>query len=232
MALLDDKAIGKRLSSKRLELFPGISSRKYAMDAGIDSSQYAKIEKGDLPITDNIMDKLVATYGLNKNYILHGINVPQETTTVEDNPNYLKKRLALKNGEEKTKVPVYGGYTTLGNIEVIDDANVKHRVVAELPTDVFPGCDYAEKAKGDSMYPLIMNQALLVGKRCPVDGIAYGEKYIIKTRKGLDTTKFVHPGSTEKKIKLKAYNKSIPDQEINIEDVVFVCRVHWIVNPT
>lgn len=52
MALLDDKAIGKRLSSKRLELFPGVLSRKYAMDAGIDASQYSKIEKGELPITD------------------------------------------------------------------------------------------------------------------------------------------------------------------------------------
>lgn len=129
-------------------------------------------------------------------------------------------------------MPVYGGFTTLGNIEVIDDENIKNRVIAELPSDVFPGCNYAEKAKGDSMYPLIMNQALLVGKTCTVKGISYGEKYIIKTADGLDTTKFVHPGTDPGTIKLKAYNKNVPDQEIQIADIVFACRVHWIVNPT
>lgn len=140
--------------------------------------------------------------------------------------------MLLKNGELGKEVPVYGGFTTLGNIEVIDDEGLKHRVIAQLPADVFPGCDYAEKAKGDSMYPLIMNQALLVGKTCPVEGIVYGEKYIIKTSSGKDTTKYVHPGSKKGVINLKAYNKSVPDQEVLMSEIVFACRVHWIVNPT
>lgn len=157
-------------------------------------------------------------------------NTPHGTND-DTRVDYIQTRRKLKNSDSSA-VPVYGGFTTLGNIEVIDDQNIKHKVIAELPTNVFPGCDYAEKAKGDSMYPLIMNQALLVGKVCPVKGIIYGEKYIIKTRDGLDTTKFIHPGSKDGVIKTKAYNKSVPDQEINIDDIVFVCRVHWIVNPT
>lgn len=158
------------------------------------------------------------------------LNVPNETMQ-ESEATYLTQRRNLKNGE-KSKVPVYGGFTTLGNIEVIDDANMKHKVVAELPADIFPGCNHAEKAKGDSMYPLIMNQALLIGKVCHSEGLIFGEKYIIKTKTGMDTTKFIHPGTKQGIIKLKAYNKSIPDQEINIEDIIFCCRVHWIINPT
>lgn len=145
---------------------------------------------------------------------------------------YLEKRRDHKNNGTKKDVPVFGGFTTLGNIQVYDDGNVKNKIVGHLPADFFPNCDYAERAKGDSMYPLIMNQALLIGKTCSIRGITFGEKYIIKTKDGMDTTKFVHPGSEVGFVKLKAYNKSIPDQEIDIKEVVFVCRVHWIVNPT
>lgn len=158
-------------------------------------------------------------------------NVPQETLLEEPATDYIAIRRSLKNGD-KPAVPVFGGFTTLGNIEVYDDENVKHKVVGHLPTEFFPNCDYAEKAKGDSMYPLIMNQALLVGRTCQANGITYGEKYIIKTKHGMDTTKYVHPGSEIGKIKLKAYNKSVPEQEVDVSDVVFVCRVYWIINPT
>lgn len=153
-------------------------------------------------------------------------------TSDNETDSYQKKRLEQKNNGTKPKVPVYGGFTTLGNITIIDDENVKNRVIAELPSEVFPGCDYSEKAKGDSMYPLIMNQALLVGKMCSVKGITLGEKYIIKTKDGLDTTKYVHPSEKAGYLILKAYNKSVPDQSVYIKDIVFSCRVYWIINPT
>ncbi len=88
------------------------------------------------------------------------------------------------------------------------------------------------------MYPLIMNQALLVGKKCSPKGIVVGEKYIIKTKDGMDTTKFVHPVFDDNKkripdkLLLVAHNKNIPAQEVDIVDIVFSCRVHWIINPT
>lgn len=155
----------------------------------------------------------------------------ERETVVEEPQAYLERRRNLKNSNQPD-VPIFGGFTTLGNIVVYDDDNMKNKVIGKLPSDMFSGCDYGERAKGDSMYPLIMNQALLVGKTCSVKGITYGEKYIIKTKDGNDTTKFVHPGSTPETIKLKAYNKSVPEQEFHIDDIVFVCRVYWIINPT
>ena len=173
-----------------------------------------------------ILDSLIKEFG----EILQ--NVSRETS------NYIDKRRDYKNHHVKEPVPVYGGYSTLGNITVYDDERLKNEVIGTLPPNIFPNCDYAEKAKGDSMYPLIMNQALLVGKVCSAKGIVHGEKYIIKTKDGLDTTKFVHPVKddnnrrVERKLLLVAHNKSIPPQEIDINDIVFSCRVHWIVNPT
>lgn len=84
MAFLDKKAVGERLKEKRKET--NLSPRQFAIQAGIDQSQYSKIEKGDLPITENIMNKLVKHYGLDKNSILHGTNVPRETVNGSTSP--------------------------------------------------------------------------------------------------------------------------------------------------
>lgn len=216
----------------------GLTQQQVADFLGISLRSYQHYEAGRFPAykKDAIrdLDRELGTgiYGslYPDDKISHG---EAKLATMQDDPApYYKRRQELKNGQEKPKVPVYGGFTTLGNIEVIDDENMRQRIIAELPAEIFPGCDHAEKAKGDSMYPLIMNQALLVGKTCTVKGISYGEKYIIKTRDGLDTTKFVHPGPGADSLKLKAYNKSIPDQEVLISDIVFACRVQWIINPT
>lgn len=226
MSFLDNKEVGKRLADIREQ--KELSSRQFAMAANIDPSQYAKIEKGELPITTNICEKICNTYGVEQNYLLYGKNVPHETTK---DSNYLSKRRELKNNTTK-EIPMYGGFTTLGNIELIDDEKLKHKVVAQLPPEVFPGCDFAERAKGQSMYPYIQNQAVLVGKTCTMQGIVYGEIYTIKTKHGLDTTKYLHPSEKVGNIRLVAYNRNVPDQEILIDDVVFVYRVHFIINPT
>ena len=89
----------------------------------------------------------------------------------EDAPTYQQKRLQSKLNGSREDVPVYNGSTTLGNITLFSDENKEQ--IATLPQTVFPGCDYAEKASGDSMYPLIMNQALLVGRKCPPAGLTY-----------------------------------------------------------
>lgn len=86
MAFLNNKEIGNRLKTKREGT--KLSSRKFAIQADIDVSQYAKIEKGDLPITKNILDKLVKVHGLDRNWVLYGTFVPQET---EDDFNLLRE---------------------------------------------------------------------------------------------------------------------------------------------
>ncbi|MBS1915713.1 MAG: hypothetical protein JST87_05510 [Bacteroidetes bacterium] len=150
---------------------------------------------------------------------------------ISNNKSYIESRFEKKNSD-RPNIKVRGGFTNLSNITVYQDDPDKYEVVGELPQGLFPRCDYAERAKGDSMYPLIMNQALLVGKRCSIGGLVWGEKYIIKTREGLDTTKFVHPGADKNKILLIAHNKNVPPQEIDKKDIIFACRVNWIINPT
>lgn len=86
MGFLKDKEVGKRLEALRGEK----SSRKIAMQAGIDPSQYVKIEKGELSITENILNKIIAEYGWNEDFILfgHGTSVPRGTSENEKDQTY------------------------------------------------------------------------------------------------------------------------------------------------
>jgi transcriptional regulator with XRE-family HTH domain len=202
-----------------------VSMPDLAIVSGISKENLYKWEKGTKPTDFESVKKLEkileSEWKVLQIYLLES----------ERSNSYLQKR---RNEKLKDKsIPVMGGSTNLSNIEVYNDDKSRFEVIGSLPQNVFPGCDYAERAKGDSMYPLIMNQALLVGKQCNKDGMVWGEKYIVKTKTGLDTTKFVHPvEGDESKLELKAHNKSIPPQRINIDDIDFCCRVHWIINPT
>jgi DNA-binding XRE family transcriptional regulator len=86
MWMLKNKDVGKRLKAARIE--KGLNSRQFALKAGIDQSQYLKIEKGDSSITKKTMAKLVATYGLVQNYILYGKNVPNESVMEDNSEEY------------------------------------------------------------------------------------------------------------------------------------------------
>lgn len=77
MAFLDDKEVGKRLKTKREDT--GLSPRKFAMGADVDPSQYSKMEKGVLPVTENTLEKLARKYRLDKTFILYGTIVPHGT---------------------------------------------------------------------------------------------------------------------------------------------------------
>lgn len=85
---LHDIEIGRRL----VDLRGDKSAREIAIGAGIDPSQYVKIEKGKSSITENILEKLTGTYKWNEDYILwgEGINVPHETFKAEDLKDFIK----------------------------------------------------------------------------------------------------------------------------------------------
>lgn len=115
MGLLNNIEVGNRLKIIRLNM--NLSPSSFANNAGIDVSQYSKIEKGSLPITKNILEKLIKTYSLDGEFIKHGINVPRATQAEDSGEpgpgenapptSYLKKRQDIKNESKKYRVPFY-----------------------------------------------------------------------------------------------------------------------------
>ncbi len=194
--------------------------------------------EGNMPSIQIVNDILKHIPEINSNWLITGegemlLQPPQTTEPEKQKGAYLKERRTKKNDEPVKDIPVYVGNTRAGTIQVYSDDPEMQTPIAHLPVNVFPGCNHGEKVNGDSMYPLIMNQAFVVGKIIDKRGIIYGEKYGIHTRYGQSMVKFIHPSMQGKEyIKIVSYNDKIPPQDIPIDDITFVYRVHFIINPS
>lgn len=72
MGLFNNQEIAERLKEYR-QVKQRSSSRKFALTAGIDPSQYAKLEAGKLDISQTLVARLTAAYpDLTKDFILYG----------------------------------------------------------------------------------------------------------------------------------------------------------------
>lgn len=152
----------------------------------------------------------------------------------EKKSNYLEERRNHKlNHVKDADITVYQIGTKASFIDIYDDEH-QDQPIGKLNSSVFPGCNHAERITGSSMYPMIVNQAMVVGEKLnDARGISSGEIYVIHTNRGLRTCKYVH--TIEKKpeeIKLVALNKNVPPQTIPVADITLIMRVYFIINPS
>lgn len=145
-----------------------------------------------------------------------------------------KRRNHKLNHVKEDDIGVYQAGTRGSFIDLYEDENTEV-TIGSLNSSIFPGCDLALKVTGSSMYPMIVNQSVIVGERLQIDarGISSGEIYAVHTKQGLKTCKYVHildskPGF----IRLVALSKSIPPQTVAIEDIILLMRVYFIINPS
>lgn len=153
----------------------------------------------------------------------------QSSMVMEDDSPYLERRRVLKNSD-KEDLPVYIGNTQAGKIEVYSDDPAAQTPVAFLPAQIFPGCNHAERVTGNSMYPRIVNQGYVVGK--VVDKrqtLAPGEIYGVHFN-GMAVVKYLHIQS-DGHFLLKSDNKEVPSFTVPMDEVTFLFRVYFILNP-
>jgi hypothetical protein len=146
--------------------------------------------------------------------------------------NYRQKRLAKKLTDAPSDIPVYAGNMQGGIVHVFNDDPESGTPIGTLSPMIFKDCDHAEVISGDSMYPIICNQGIAVGRKVQKEGIIYGEKYGIHTRHGMKAAKFVHAGSKKELLKLVSHNSHIPPQEILLDDVTFCFHIRYVINPS
>lgn len=223
MSFLDNSKIAERLSRIRGD----VSMRKFAMAADIDPSQYTKIEKGELTISENILQKLIDKYNVDKDYILYGTMIPHNKFQ-----SYIEKRRVQKNSSENPGIPVYeAAPTTLTNTEVYRDEKIgTPDFWISIPN--LRDCDYGTRAKGDSMHPLIRTNALIIGKRIvDFNVIIMGEIYTVRTKNGMETTKYIHPHpDNDELILLVPYNEKAKTTVLHKSDIAEIYEAKAVFN--
>jgi transcriptional regulator with XRE-family HTH domain len=189
MSLLDNKKIGERLKKFREGLqLPdedgtAPSVRQFAISVGIDTSQYSKIEKGDLPITDNTLTKILEKYPeLPKEYLLHGLGTYVPRGEGNNGTSFIEKRNQLKNNNvKKNTVPFYDAKVTAGITET--EMSPIHAPAGTIDIgDLLHDSQAALRIYGNSMIPNYPPGCVVGLARCQSKFIEPGEVYVIETR--------------------------------------------------
>ncbi len=154
------------------------------------------------------------------------------TVVNEPEVTYLVQRRRKKNTTENTneRVPAYDIGSRLGTVPTYSDNS--EALIGTLPRNLFPGCNHAEIVRGDSMYPLVRNGAVVVCKEFDKGLIINGDIYLIHASNGLNTCKYIHKIKGDpSKVKIISYNKEVPEDEIRIDEILRIFRVLFIINP-
>ena len=210
---------------KAARVLTGLNQTEFAELLGIKRTTYAEYERKIEPDLE-MLTRIAAAAKVNLSDIIGTSSQNDEKFISYQEERQFKKIVGDPD------IPVFTGNTRAGTIEIYTDDPSQQTPIGHLSAKVFPGCNHAEKVNGDSMYPLICNQAYVVGKIIDKRGIIWGEKYIIHTIHGQSVVKFIHPSKQKDCIKIVSHNKSIPEQDIPMDDINFCCRVHFIVNPS
>jgi phage repressor protein C with HTH and peptisase S24 domain len=148
-------------------------------------------------------------------------------------PYQEQRRNHKLNHVKESDISVYQAGTRGSFIDLYEDEDTAE-TIGRLNSSIFPGCNLALKVTGSSMYPMIVNQGIIVGERMEdPKGISSGEIYAVHTSRGIKTCKYVHiidskPGF----IKLVALSKSVPPQTIPVDEIILLMRVYFIINPS
>lgn len=220
---IDNQAVGDRLRKQREKT--ELSARKFAMKAGVDQSQYSKIEKAELPITENILSKLIYTYKFNREYILYGTNVPNETKVGDKTPSYglptgtdlietegdakdyLSKRLALKNHSKK-RIPFYDAEAVGGITET--EMTPIHAPSGTIDIgDLLNDSHAAIRIYGNSMLPNYPPGCVVGLVKCDHNFIEPGEVYVIETRDRRILKRLFYPNDKPESEKITCYSDNI-----------------------
>lgn len=112
--MIDNKTIGERLKTVRTLI--NVNPSRFASDAGVDISQYAKAEKGAKGLGNSKLMDLCSTWGINMDYLLTGKGHPFDAAQSREATG-----AHVANGS-----PLTGAHVTLqDHINLLKDYNEK-----------------------------------------------------------------------------------------------------------
>jgi len=212
---------------KQLMTSRGQTANAFAIQADINSSNFAKKLKGSQKITKADIEKICNHLGVSQEWLINGKGdiYTAEGEAMIENQFAMKFAKSLSNKEKERRTPFYDIDFALGFNEMYnDEPNVPSKYIS------VPGYEKADfwcRTSGDSMKPFISNGDIIALKEV-FDWQSFlpmNEVYAIMTTNDLRTVKVVRKGSDDMHFTLHAYNEEYEDQEISKATITKVFKV-------
>ncbi|WP_288530768.1 LexA family transcriptional regulator [uncultured Bacteroides sp.] len=175
------------------------------------------------------IDRVIRTFGLDANFFIFGSveqnkddNYPTEMVS-----NNKSRQLSARNAIKY--YPAVSG--SMGGVQFLDDPEESY---VDIILPGFSECKYAINAYGDSMHPVIKSGQVVILMEWTERFIDWGRIYLVVTKTGYRTIKYLKPADNLNAIRCESENKELnPAFDIDKEDVLKLFLVKgWVCRDT
>lgn len=200
-----------------------LSQSRFAEHMGISPANMSKHLNGKLPITHGLVNRICLDYGVSRNWLLQGTDVPFGKN--ETQPLRHTAGRPAKRGVPVYDIDVTAGFGPLERMFTND--RITGRI--DLPQLSNPADERIVRVSGNSMEPLISDGSLIAIRESQSDTIFWGQPYVII----MDDYRMVkiprkHPD--ESLLILHSDNPDYDDIEVKRADVIGMYMVDAVIN--
>lgn len=205
-----------------------MSQAQFAKKIGLDPANISKYVNGHLPITDNLINRIVVNTGVAREWLRDGIGLPFDKNHVVDTPQRQEMSIGVKVLQQRS-LPIYD-ISVLAGVEELDRAFTRENIIGYISIPHLNPNWAVVQAQGNSMSPIIESGAYLAflpENEFPL--VSWGEIYIV-IMDNRRVVKYVRRDEDPNKIILKSANEDYDPMEVDKKDIVAMYPVKAIIN--
>lgn len=195
----------------------GISRAEIARKMGILPQTLNNVINGTRGISDDFLDKFIATFNISQLELVKRNDGIQPITPIDH-------RFILRTDHklESQDIPLYDLSATAGLMAIFNDNHISPDDYLRIPN--LPPVDGAIYVRGESMTPLLNSGDIIIFKRLALslDSILWGQIYLLSFTAGGDfftVVKYVQKSDTPDCIRLVSHNDRFQPKDIPLSSI-------------
>lgn len=195
----------------------GISRAEIARKMGILPQTLNNVINGTRGISDDFLDKFIATFNISQLELVKRNDGIQPITPIDH-------RFILRTDHklESQDIPLYDLSATAGLMAIFNDNHISPDYYLRIPN--LPPVDGAIYVRGESMTPLLKSGDIIIFKRLALslDSILWGQIYLLSFTAGGDfftVVKYVQKSDTTDCIRLVSHNDRFQPKDIPLSSI-------------
>ena len=195
----------------------GISRAEIARKMGILPQTLNNVINGTRGISDDFLDKFIATFNISQLELVRRNDGIQPITPIDH-------RFILRTDHklESQDIPLYDLSATAGLMAIFNDNHISPDDYLRIPN--LPPVDGAIYVRGESMTPLLKSGDIIIFKRLALslDSILWGQIYLLSFTAGGDfftVVKYVQKSDTTDCIRLVSHNDRFQPKDIPLSSI-------------
>lgn len=203
----------------------GVSQGAFARSIRVNPANMSKHMSGRLPITDGLINRIVADLGVSKSWLLTGVGAPYAKPMHTD---FISAREAdpypVEAGTPIYDIDVVAGTTELSRMFTDD------RIIGRLSLPSLRRDSVIVRVSGDSMEPVIAPGAYIsINPQSDLRNILWGQIYVI-VMEDYRLVKYLRKSDLPDKVRLLSANPAYDEMIVDRHDILALYLVEAIIN--